>query len=173
MVYFQGRDASFRGVYLYCCSIEYEEIGLNVRVFLFTKTRGSSENHWGEIFFTTTTVEEMIYPTIYDGGFIHPRWCSFFFFPMNRWFLGPCLQYFLWRDDPIWQIFLDPVDATTPHYNSGQLVFEKNPFWFTLPRFPVRWCLRKMAQLHRSFPFRRTEEPRPALQIHRGLKVKP
>ena len=34
MVYFQGRDASFRGVYLYCCtrSIEYEEIGLNVRV---------------------------------------------------------------------------------------------------------------------------------------------
>ena len=106
-------------------------------------------------------------------GFHTSQVVQFFFFPMNRWFLGPCLQYFLWGDDPIWQIFLDPVDATTPHYNSGQLVFEKNPFWFTLPCFPVRWCLRKMAQLHRSFPFRRTEEPRPALQIHRGLKVKP
>ena len=172
MVYFQGRDASFRGVYLYCCSIEYEEIGLNVRVFLFTKTRGSSENHWGEIFLRLLQWKKWFIPLFMTGVSYIPGG-AVFFFPMNRWFLGPCLQYFLWGDDPIWQIFLDPVDATTPHYNSGQLVFEKNPFWFTLPRFPVRWCLRKMAQLHRSFPFRRTEEPRPALQIHRGLKVKP
>ena len=56
------------------------------------------------------------------------------FFPMNS--LGWCLQYFLWGDDPIWQIFLDPVDATTPHYNSVQLVFEKNPFLIYPSTFP-------------------------------------